>query len=186
MHGTAAQPNPMSMPQTEELRQSKPLVIETGNMDITTPAGFRGQTHRIPLRNTARFTVVSRDRIRIHIQLEHKWPDHADAKSWDGHAIINGSKIEPYSISGTKPKHVSLRWDYDAREAYRDVHGDVTGINHSAPRTPQPFGSTVLFRGEGTFNFYKRDIIHRDIRKLSFVLERGSVRYVFTWRFTQL
>src|SRR5262249_39773752 len=89
--GHATQPNPLAKP-TETLRQSEKITIVTGDMELHTPAPPEGaqrvavvKNNRYPLYNQASFTIVSRDRLRFHVQIDHKWQDWADLNTWTVH-----------------------------------------------------------------------------------------------------
>src|SRR5262249_58183664 len=76
--GAVTQPNPVAAP-TETLRISETIDVVTGDMDLNVPqAPIAGvpvtlvHLTRYPLHNRAAFTVVSRDRLRFHVQIEHK------------------------------------------------------------------------------------------------------------------
>src|SRR5688500_4521631 len=77
-------PDPLAEP-TATLRDSEKVTIVTGDMELNVPKQ-PGRAQRVspmamrryPLKNTASFTVVSRDRLRFHVQLEHKWQEWAD------------------------------------------------------------------------------------------------------------
>ncbi|HEY0253653.1 MAG TPA: hypothetical protein VGC41_19110, partial [Kofleriaceae bacterium] len=87
----AVQPNPLIHP-TETLRISEKITIVTGDMDLYAPSPVQDHTvgmaqsedqggatiahpHRWPLMNQAYFTMVSRDRLRFHVQIDHKWEE---------------------------------------------------------------------------------------------------------------
>ena len=94
----AVQPNPLLHPQ-DTLRNSEKVTIVTGDMDLVAPNvndndmdvrqsenttnATVAHPHRWPLINQASFTMVSRDRLRFHVQIDHKWEDYADLKNWD-------------------------------------------------------------------------------------------------------
>ena len=86
---STTQPIPLAQP-TETLRQSEKITIVTGDMELEKPedpeprqqaTAVRNQ--RYPLYNQASFTIVSRDRLRFHIQVDHKWEEWADLKTWE-------------------------------------------------------------------------------------------------------
>src|SRR6187431_71321 len=86
--GHATQPNPLAKP-TETLRHSEKITIVTGDMELSTPDMPEGaqrvavlRNNRYPLYNQASFTLVSRDRLRFHVQVDHKWQEWADLKTW--------------------------------------------------------------------------------------------------------
>jgi hypothetical protein len=75
------QPNPMAMP-TETLRSSEKVTIVTGDMELEAPEAPDAakqatptRNRRYPLINQASFTIVSRDRLRFHVQIDHKWQE---------------------------------------------------------------------------------------------------------------
>ena len=82
--GHTTQPNPLAKP-TETLRQSEKITIVTGDMELEMPYApdptqrvAVARNARYPLINQASFTMVSRDRLRFHVQIDHKWQDWAD------------------------------------------------------------------------------------------------------------
>src|SRR4051812_2252348 len=77
----AVQPNPVLHP-TETLRVSEKITIVTGQMDLEVPLPADGmynaqytRNRKYPLLNTASFTLVSRDRLRFHVQVDHTWDE---------------------------------------------------------------------------------------------------------------
>src|SRR5688572_7812598 len=92
LHATVTQPNPLAYP-NEMLRESEPVVIITKDMEIMAPRANEGVgdqlliPEKMPLRNIASFTVVSRDRLRFHVQIEHKWREYADVRTWNAHIV---------------------------------------------------------------------------------------------------
>jgi hypothetical protein len=92
-HGLAVQPNPVKEP-VDTLRKSETIRIVTGDMELNRPVsnGCNGSSdcnattyhnEHYPLINTASFTLVSRDRLRFHVQIDHKWIEYADLKTWN-------------------------------------------------------------------------------------------------------
>jgi len=179
-NGQATQPNPLGYP-NEMLRESAEIAIVTGDKDLFAPRANTsviglGTTvlvqERYPLLNKASFTVVTRDRLRFHIQLEHKWKEYVDVRGWYAYLIDDqGRRYEPVDIDHSRDRHVVVVWDYDT-------------IQRDGRTRPQTLGSLSVFRGFGDFVFYSKDIFSEDIRRLTFVIERSGVRFRFTWRFT--
>ncbi len=190
--GKTSQPNPLVHP-NETLRISEPIVIITGDMELEVPrapgVGSASLQHneRYHLRNKASFTVVSRDRLRFHVQLEHKWEEFADLHNWDASIIDStGRRFEPEQVEQGKPEHVVFMWDYEVRSYQPDAFGDVGYVRNDGHRRRQPLGSLSLFRGRGDYVFYARDIFTPELEWISLVVERRGMAFVFTWKFTDL
>lgn len=184
------QPNPLSAP-LESLRQTEELTIITGDMELThpRPARVEGQdslmsSERYPLRNTASFTVVSRDRLRFHVQFEHKWKDYTKIHTWK--AVLTddrGRRFAPSSIDAVKAKHLVKTWSFERRTTQRNGFGDIVQINDDGYKDRQPLGSLSVFRGRGDFVFYSRDIFGPEVRWMTLELTRSGVTFRYTWKF---
>lgn len=189
--GAVAQPNPLAMP-TETLRESEPVVIITGDMELKLPRPITYETGdsiqiitRYPLTNAASFTVVSRDRLRFHVQVEHKWREWAQLETWNAYLVDDqGRRFRPEMVERTRAKHLVSMWDYETRTAVRNRFGDVVHIFDDGYRQRKPLGSLSVFRGLGDFVFYGRDIFTPDVKRLTLVIERSNLAFAFTWRFT--
>jgi len=190
-HGSVAQPNPLVRP-TETLRDSEKVVIVTGDMELKKPRpALAGQqasimrNERYPLRNEASFTMVSRDRLRFHVQLEHKWQDWADLTTWDVYLEDNlGHHYAPEATEHAKTRHVVEMWDQEIRTVNRNEFGDIVAINDDGWKRRQPLGSLSVFRGRADFVFYKRDIFTPQMEWLRLVVRRSGQAFEFTWKFT--
>lgn len=192
--GAVAQPNPLSDPK-ETLRVSEKVTIVTGDMELRMPsqgaraggAGGRAWVdRRYPLRNIASFTVVSRDRLRVHVQVEHKWKEWADLHSWKAYLVDDqGRRYKPEELNGGYPRHLATMWDYETRSVVRNHFREVVAIRDDAHRRRKPLASLSVFRGSGSFVFYSRDIFTPDVKKLTLVLERASMAFKWTWKFAE-
>lgn len=191
--GSVSQPNPLESP-TETLRTSENITIVTGDMELRMPAqrrrgaamGATWSDRRYPLQNVASFTVVSRDRLRFHVQVEHKWEEWADVESWRAYLVDDqGRRYEPEEIDGRAPRHLVTTWEYDTRSAIRDRFGDVVALRRDAHRRRKPMASLSVFRGHGDVVFYSEDIFTPDIKRLTLVLERTSMAFSWTWKFAE-
>jgi hypothetical protein len=190
--GEAIQPNPLAFP-NEMLRVSEEIDIVTGDHELSAPrAAIGGSTNatlmvkdRYPLHNKASFTVVTRDRLRVHVQLEHKWKEYVDVRNWRAYLVDDkGHRYEPVDIDHSRDKHVVKMWDWEKRTARRNRYGDVVALNQDGHKDRQTLGSLSVFRGHGDFVFYSKDIFHENIEELTLVLEHRGVRFRFTWSFT--
>ena len=171
---TVTQPNPLHHPSYHALRESIPATIVTGDMELEIPRAHRRAdgrvyfaTAKLPLHNIAQFTVVSRDRLRFHVQLEHKWREWADVTTWSAHLVDDQGRIyRPEEVDLHSDTHIPIMWDFQ-------------------PQRPTVLGSLSLFRGKGDVAFYARDLFTSDVRSLTLVLERGQTSYNFRWRFSE-
>ena len=189
--GKATQPNPLSKP-NETLRQSEQIVIITGDMELEMPSQIRaggGQVQvnkKYPLQNTASFTVVSRDRLRFHVQIEHKWEEWADLGSWS--AFIEnseGKRFVPETIENRAPHHVVHMWDFEKRSVHRSYgrRGDIVFIRDDGWKDRQHLGNISVFRGRGDYVFHARDIFTPNIKWIKLVVKRNGVVFTFMWKF---
>ena len=186
---SVTQPNPLSQP-LETLRESEVIMIVTGDMELNLPAeggssgGALWVDKRYPLTNTAHFTVVSRDRLRFHVQIEHKWQEWADVSSWNAYLVDDtGRRYEPDEVDLVSDRHITRMWDYETRTVARNSFGDIVHVNNDGYKRRQPLGSLSLFRGRGDFVFHHRDIFHPRVKFLTLHIERSGTAFEFTWRF---
>jgi hypothetical protein len=190
LRSSVSQPNPLLYP-TETLRESEEIVIITGDMALERPRAPNGTSYmrlpvmeKYPLVNKASFTVVTRDRLRFHVQLEHKWQDYVNVHNWHAYMVDDkGRRYEPVDIDRRQDRHVVETWDQEYRTPIRDRFQEVVGFEDD-PR-PMALGNISVFRGFGDFVFYSEDIFHPEIESLTFVLERSGLQFHFTWKFTE-
>jgi hypothetical protein len=198
--GEAVQPNPMTAP-TEVSPISEKITIVTGDMELEQPYAAEpseratatiANNHRYPLINQASFTVVSRDRLRFHVQIDHKWEDWANPSTWDVHLEDDQDHSwAPDSVEGVRTRLISQFWDREQRtticsSAGRDPTGAcirTVGVAEDGWKRRQPLGTLSVFRGNADFVFYHRDLMKPDIRKFRLVVKRSTEAFVFTWRF---
>jgi hypothetical protein len=195
----AVQPNPVSMP-TDTLRTSEKITIITGDMELEAPDAPDPKekevsivhNHRYPLINQASFTVVSRDRLRFHVQIDHKWEDWADLRSWDVHLEDDAGHVwNPESVDGARTRVITTMWDREQRTAICSAAGHdssgncitTVGVAQDGYKHRQTLGSLAVFRGNADFVFYQRDLMQPDIGKLRLVVKRTGEAFEFVWRF---
>jgi hypothetical protein len=189
--GEAVQPNPLVSP-LETLRTSEKIVVITGDMELNVPRQPRAgesiallHLDRYPLHNEASFTMVSRDRLRFHVQLEHKWQDWADLGNWQVYLEDDhGQRYLPEGLDHATTQLLVQMWDTEVRTVQRNQFGDITAVNDDGWRRRQPLSSLAVFRGRGDFVFYKRDLFRRDLRSLRLVVHHPGETFEFTWTFT--
>ena len=188
--GQAAQPNPLNQPGFS-LRESVPIVIVTGDKDlprvpvsIDSGGAVWSEFRPYPLRNVAKFTVVSRDRLRFHVHLEHKWEEYADPTNWKAVLIVDRDRrYAPENIEKNEAGHVSKMWDYEQRSYRTDpLYGDITYVNNDGFKRRKPLYSWTLYQGDGDFVFYGTDIFTPDVHSVRLVLSHKATAFEFTWR----
>jgi hypothetical protein len=188
--GHAVQPNPL-VNQNETLRESEKITIVRGDMDLLEPDAARPSqratlvhNHKFPLLNEARFTMVSRDRLRFHVQIDHKWEDWADLNSWEVYLIDDkGRQWYPEAVEHANTRIITRMWDRELRSARRNQYGDIVAINDDGWRRRQTLGSLSVFRGRADFVFYERDLFSVNVRSLKLVVKRSGEAFEFKWYF---
>ena len=201
------QPNPLLHP-TETLRTSAAITIITGDMELDAPVTYGCSSSsactsasvahmaHYPLFNAASFTMVSRDRLRFHVQIDHKWEDWADLHSWDVYLVDDtGRKYIPEALEHARTHLMTQMWDREQRRAICDSRGrDSSGdcINTIA-WDPDPghskvmhetLGTLSVFRGNGDFVFYQRDLFRPELKWMKLVVRRTGQAFEFTWHFS--
>jgi hypothetical protein len=187
---------------TETLRVSEKITIVTGDMDLEAPYeanGYRTSSqainHHYPLFNTASFTMVSRDRLRFHVQVDHKWEEWADLNTWEVYLVDDsGRKWLPEGIEHARTKLITTMWDREQRRSICDSRGrdavgnclNTIGFDEDPGHSEtmhQTLGSLSVFRGNADFVFYQRDLMSAKVRWLRLVVKRPGEAFEFTWRF---
>jgi hypothetical protein len=172
---STTQPNPIKYPPDVE-RKSDKLVIQLKDMDL--PRAFL-------LRQTAYFAVVSRDRLRFHIRLTHKWDDYADVRNWDATLVDDqGRTYKPEAAESRATRHLTRMWDVERRTAVWNSHGDVVKINNDAYKDRTALESVDTYKGVGDLVFKSRDMFTRDVKKLTLTMKRGDMTLQFVWTFS--
>ncbi len=188
--GTAVQPNPL-VTQHETLRQSEKITIVRGDMELEEPDPANdaqrvsvAHNHRYPLLNEAMFTMVSRDRLRFHVQVDHKWQEYADLKTWQVYLIDDqGRKWVPEAVEHANTRIITRMWDREVRTARRNQYGDIVEIHEDGWKNRQTLGTLSVYRGRADFVFYQRDLFTQNVRSLKLVVRRPGEAFEFTWRF---
>lgn len=137
-----------------------------------------------PLYNIASFVVVSRDRLRFHLQMDHKWPAWADLETWEVHLIDDkGRDWAPEGVEHARVKMLTRRWDREQQTAIRNRYGDIVALGGDGYKNRQTLGSVSVFRGTADFVFYHRDLFTPDVRSLKLVVSRPGEAFEFRWSF---
>ena len=119
--------------------------------------------------------MVSRDRLRFHVQLEHKWIEWADLSSWEVYLVDDrGQRYLPEGIEHAKTKHMVSMWDYEIRSTQRNYFGDIVAINEDGWKRRTTLGSLSVFRGTADFVFYQRDLFTPEMQGMTLVVRSGG------------
>jgi hypothetical protein len=196
--GVAYQPNPLA-DQNETLRTSEPITIIRGDMDLEAPAPATGtgtaspaHNNRYPLLNKASFTMVSRDRLRFHVQIDHKWEEYADLHTWEVSLLDDkGRRWTPEAVEHAHTKIITRMWDREQRSTICDGRGrdannncyNTVGYRDDGWKRRQTLGSLAVYRGRADFVFYQRDLFTQNVRSLKLLVSRSGEAFEFTWRF---
>jgi len=153
-----AQP-PLMLGAGLDSRTSLPGVIVLGDMELP-------RTLQLP--NSAYFVAVSRDRLRFHVTLLHKWEEIADPVGWQVWIEDDlGRRFEPEDVSRHALRPFTTRYE---RVTRRPVNVD-------------PLLLVTVYRGEGDYAFHRRDLLRRDMRWLMLIMVRPGYEYRYVWSF---
>jgi hypothetical protein len=129
-------------------RTSMPLVITLRDMEMG----------RYPITNSAYYVVVSRDRLRFHITMHHKWDDVADPKNWTAYVEdADGQRHYPEGVTGRVTLISTVRY----------------GSTTYSLRNP-------FYRGTADLTVYGRDLFAH-ANRLTLVLVHDGYEYRYRW-----
>jgi len=139
-----------------DARSSLPAVIELHDMELP---------RSIPLMNSVYFVAVSRDRLRFHVTLHHKWEDMSDPTRWRVWIEDDrGHVYQPAACDRRVVKPVTTMYD---------------------PYRTQPFLSFTVYKGDGDYVFYRHDLVRKNMRWLTLVMKRPGYEYRYRWSFVE-
>ena len=147
---------PIHFGATLEARTSLPAVIATRDMELP---------RWVALPNSVYFVAVSRDRLRFHVTLHHKWEDMTDPTRW--RVWIEDDTGHRYAPVGVDRR--------DVKSVTRSYTAAGSGI--------QPIYQVTMFKGDGDYVFYRRNLVRRDMRYLVLVMQRPGYEYRYRWSF---
>ncbi len=169
------QPNPLKFPTTD--RKSERLVIHTKDFEL--PRHFL-------LRQSAYFKIVSRDRLRFHVRVTHKWEEYANIAGWDVRLEDDRGRVfRPEAKEVRARRHLTRVWDKERQTAQWDIFGDVKKTNNDGHKERRTMESVDAYAGTGDFAFFAEDLFTREVRTLTLVMTRGGTEMRFTWRFSE-
>jgi hypothetical protein len=177
---------PLQLGSTTEARTSFAGEILTRDMDFG---------RDLYLANSAYFVVVSRDRLRFHVRFVHKWKQIADPASWRVWLEDDrGRRFEPDPVDRhhvERATRVEIRSQSNiGQPVWRDTHYErcpcVYKIGGLQQLNSYPLLSLTVWRGDGDYTFYRRDIFRSDLRRLTLVMQRRGYTYRYTWSFGEV
>jgi hypothetical protein len=206
LRASTTQPNPLALPDPT-VRRSQTLHIDVGDVDVPyLPyaygiAGDRPDKLRpTRLRQSAYFAVVSKDRLRFHVVVVHKWKEIADPTTW--HARLEddrGRVFYPESKELRYDDLITKVWDREIRIPIRNGYGDqittvtdgghirgADGRMHTVRTETQPLDSVDVFMGGGDYVFHAPDLFHQGTRRVTLRMSNAGVEYDFTWNLVDL
>lgn len=189
LQATAVQPNPLLFtPRAEKRPESARLFIYVGHQDMDVVS-------KMIMANSARFVVVSRDRLRFHVTVEHKWEEYADLRNWNVWMEDDkGRKFLPDSRDQSKNKNKSDYFDYQRRDAQLNAFGDVVRVappgmvynpeHRDQIAEPVTMPSIDRYQGAGDYSFSARGIFGPHAQRIIFVMQRDDgTEYRYVWNF---
>lgn len=161
---------------SQEGRTSFPLVIRTRDMDLP---------RFIHLVNSAYFVVVSKDRMRFHVTLHHKWESMSDPSRWVVWIEDDlGRRFYPSSLDGKRVRPVNQVFGQRRYRGSRVLEAPlhlVEAVEEIDDRLPlAAFG---YYRGDADFVFYREDLFRSEMRVLTLVMKRPGYEYRYVWTF---
>lgn len=174
-----------------DVRVSEPAEIKLGDMELRVPPPpppgkqvTQARPEQYPLVNVATFSMVSRDRLRFHVQLEHKWPTWADLRTWEVYLVDgDGHRYEPEGIDRAQQSHKTSSWDNELRTAQRNQYGDIVAYNQDGWKRRTPLGMMSVFTGRADVVFYQPDLVTADLSSVRLVVTRPGTTLEFRWDF---
>jgi len=155
---TSTMTPPITLGANLDARTSLPAVILLRDMDL--PA-----TMWLP--NTVYFVAVSKDRVRFHVALMHKWEDMSDPTRWRVWLEDDrGARIAPAGLDRRAVRPVTKMYDLSPYSI------DL-----------RPLYAITVYRGVGDYVFYRRNLVRRGMRSLTLVMSRPGYEYRYRWDF---
>jgi hypothetical protein len=161
-------------------RTSYPLIIKMSDMDlpkfcryIELSPGRRiaVSCEDMDLLNTAYFVIVSKDRLRFHVTLHHKWETMSDPVRWRVWIEDDTGRRSYARIEGRTLRPITQMWGTEDRSPEVNAR--------------PPLYSITVWRGDGAYVFYRRDLFRRDMSRLALVLQRPGYTYRYVWSFVE-
>jgi hypothetical protein len=191
----AVQPNPLVIKDKTLLPTSAQITIVTGDMELNAQAPAiltESQAHyyRWPLYNTASWTMVGKDELRFHVQVDHKWEEYADITAWS--AVLEddqGHRYAPEAIEEVRKQIIMSTWDQGQRTtvcADRTADGycnDDAEFDVGSRKERLGFATLQVYRGNADLVFEQPNLMTPSIRWLKLTLKHGTESFQYQWKF---
>jgi hypothetical protein len=129
----------------------------------------RGLPRTLPLTNSAYFFAVSKDRLRFHVTLIHTWEEMSDPARWRVWMEDDrGRVLRPAAFDRRVVKPVTTTYDQ---------------VNRANVFVPGPFITFTVYKGDGDYVFYRRDLVRKGMRSLTLVMQRPGYEFRYRWSF---
>lgn len=139
-----------------DARSSLPAVIELHDMELP---------RSIPLMNSVYFVAVSKDRLRFHVTLHHKWEDMSDPTRWRVWIEDDRGRVfHPAAVDRRVIRPVTRMYDAYQRSALL---------------------SFTVYKGDGDYVFYRHNLVRKDMRWLTLVMKRPGYEFRYRWSFVE-
>jgi hypothetical protein len=114
-----------------------------------------GEYYKWPLKTSASWTMVSRDDLRFHIEIDHKWLEWVDLAGWRAQLVDDqGHVYTPKTI-----EHRRARILYSGDDAL------------------------VVYRGNADLEFAAPGLLTANAHWIKLVIDRGADKFEYTWKF---
>lgn len=148
---------PIHFGTTLEARTSFPAVIATRDMELP---------RWVELPNSVYFVAVSRDRLRFHVTLHHKWEDMTDPRRWRVWIEDDtGRHDDPVGVDRRTVRSVSRNYERPRGQWSAQVY------------------QVNMYKGDGDYVFHRHNLVRRDMRYLVLVMQRPGYEYRYRWSF---
>lgn len=135
--------------------------------------------------NSAFFVAVTKDRLRFHIRLVHKWRDYVEPGGWTFYLEDDaGNRYEPETVERGRiwrAATADVAWD-DARHRYVYRIGALAAGLLRVPLLSQ-HRLEPIWLANSDVSFYQRNIFATKRGKLTLVMKRRTKTYRYEWRF---
>jgi hypothetical protein len=179
----AVQPNPLVATNNPSARTSERITITRNDDDLVVPMSqvdtrdpetpavpaeygpmvknnkitSYGEYFKWPLKTSASWTMVSRDDLLFHIEVDHKWLDYVDLAEWRAELVDDQGRV--YTPKAVERRH---------------AHIIYSGHDDSA---------VTVYRGNGDLVFAAHDLLTANARWIKLVMHHGVDQFEYTWKF---
>jgi len=167
----AIQMNPAYYTSNKEmLNVSRNLCIVRGGLDLG----------RFQTVNYAKFVMISRDRIRFHVDFSHTWKDLAKPCNWKSEVFVDNVKYD-VQCDSSRVKMFTKTWDEQRRVVQKDQWGDIISVEQFE-RSPTQLSSLTIFIGKARLDLYQNDILTKSTKEIKLVMKNGNSILVYKWK----